>query len=248
MKLQGRRVAAPMTLAVLLLQGTVWPCLAESGWAVQIAATSDYVLRGVSQSDGEPAIQGSVTHDSSSGLYVGVWMSSLEAADWYYPAGTASYETDLFAGYRHALGGDWGAGIRLTRYVYPDDGNVVDYDYTEVEGSLEFRDLVRVSVAWSPDTSLVTQEGLIVDRDTLAAEIASRWPVRSWLSVTAGLGYRDLAGIETSGYGYWSVGLNGQRGALSVDLAQIGSDRDGRRLFGADLAGSRTVLSLGWTF
>ena len=248
MKLQGRRIAAPVVLAVLSLQGMVRPCLAEGDWSGQIAATSDYVLRGISQTDERPAIQGSLTYDSRSGAYVGVWMSSLDASEWYYPAGTASFETDLFAGYRRTLGGDWAAGIRLTRYIYPDDGEVVDYDYSELEGSLEYRDIVRVSVAWSPDTSLVTREGLVVDRDTLAAEVATRWPLRSWLAITAGLGYRDLAGLETGGYAYWSVGLTGQRGPLSVDLAQIGTDSDGRHLFGSDLAGSRTVLSLGWTF
>jgi uncharacterized protein (TIGR02001 family) len=248
MKLQGRRVAAPVVLAVLSLQGTVRPCLADGGWSGQIAATSDYVLRGVSQTDEQPAIQGSVTYDSRVGAYAGVWISSLDASDWYYPAGTASVETDLFAGYRRTIGSVWGVGLRFTRYLYPNDGEVVDYDYSELEASLEYRDIVRVSVAWSPDTSLVTREGLIVDRDTRAAEVATRWPLWSWLSITAGLGYRDLAGLETGGYGYWSIGVTGQRGPFSVDLAQIGTDSDGLHLFGSDLAGSRTVLSLGWTF
>jgi uncharacterized protein (TIGR02001 family) len=248
MNLQGRRVVAPAVWIVLWLEGTVAPCLAESNWTGQLAATSDYVLRGVSQTDGQPAIQGSVTYDSGVGAYAGAWMSSLESTDWYYPAGTASFETDLFAGYRHPVGENWGAGVRLTRYVYPDDGDVVDYDYTEVEASLDYRDALRIAVAWSPDTSLVTREGLIEDRDTLAAEVAGRWPLWSWVSITAGLGYRHLEGLETNGYGYWNVGLSAQRGPLTIDLAEIGSDSDGRRLFGSDLAGSRTVLSLGWTF
>ena len=106
MNLQGRRVIAPAVLMVLWLQGAGRPCLAEDHWSAQLAATSDYVLRGVSQTDGQPAIQGSVTYDSGAGGFAGAWMSSLEATDWYYPAGTASYEADLFAGYRRPIGDD----------------------------------------------------------------------------------------------------------------------------------------------
>ena len=95
MKSVSRRPAGPLCAAALVLQGIGTTAEAEGRWSGQIAATSDYVLRGVSQTDGHIAVQGSLAYRALSGVYAGAWASSLDRTDWYYPAGTAGLEIDL---------------------------------------------------------------------------------------------------------------------------------------------------------
>jgi uncharacterized protein (TIGR02001 family) len=193
-------------------------------------------------------VQGSVAYQALSGLYVGAWASSLDRNDWYYPAGTAEAEIDVFAGFGRALSDRWSADVQATGYLYPGDGDVVSYDYFELEAALSYRDAVRVSVAWSPHAALVTPDVLIKDGRSFATEIALRQPLTHWLSLVAGIGYRDIERASTGGYGYWNAGLTAQRGPLTIDLARYGTDEDGRELFGYDSAGSRTALSVAWAF
>ena len=243
----SRRPAGPLCAAALVLQGVGPTAEAEGGWSGQIAATSDYVLRGVSQTDGHIAVQGSLAYRASSGVYAGAWASSLDRTDWYYPAGTASLEIDVFTGYGRRLSDNWSVDVRATGYLYPEDGDFADYAYGEFESALLYRDVVRLSVAWSPDVSLVTRQGLIEDRQSLAWDLAARTPLLPWLDLVAGVGFRDIDGASTDGYTYWNAGLSAQRGPLSIDVGLYGTDGNGRDLFG-DSAGSRTAVSVAWAF
>ena len=248
MKSVSRRPAGPLCAAALVLQGIGTTAEAEGRWSGQIAATSDYVLRGVSQTDGHIAVQGSLAYRALSGVYAGAWASSLDRTDWYYPAGTAGLEIDLFAGYGRRLADNWSVDARATGYLYPEDGDFADYAYVEFESALLYRDVVRMSVAWSPDVSLVTRQGLVEDRQSLALDIAARAPLLPWLSFVAGIGFRDIDGASPGGYAYWNAGLSTQRGSLSIDLGLYGTDGNGRELFGSDSAGSRTAVSVAWAF
>ena len=242
------RPAVPLCAAALVLHGIGAAAGAEDGWSGQVAATSDYVLRGISQTDGHPAAQGSVVYQAASGAYVGAWGSSIDNTDWYYPAGDAQFEVDLFAGYGRRLSDNWSADVRATRYFYAGGSEFVEYDYTELEAAVLYRDAVRVSVAWTPDTTLVTRPGLIEGSQAVACEFAVHRPILSWLSLVAGIGFRDIELASTGGYVYWNAGLSAQRGALSVDLGRYGTDGEGRELFGSDSAGARTALSVAWAF
>ncbi|MGA1561914.1 MAG: TorF family putative porin, partial [Gammaproteobacteria bacterium] len=44
-----------------------------------MALTSNYIWRGVSQSDDDPAIQGGLDLAHESGVYAGVWASNVES-------------------------------------------------------------------------------------------------------------------------------------------------------------------------
>ena len=55
----------------------------------ELALTTDYRFRGISQTDEEPAVQGGLTLGHSTGAYAGVWASSMQSGA----------ELDYFAGY-----------------------------------------------------------------------------------------------------------------------------------------------------
>lgn len=80
-----------------------------------VALTSDYMFRGLTQSWGRPAVQGGADLALANGFAAGVWASSI--SDDSYPGG--SMELDLYAGYGGALNDAWSWRAGLYAYVYP---------------------------------------------------------------------------------------------------------------------------------
>lgn len=79
-----------------------------------VALVSDYRFRGISLSNGDPAVQGSVNVNHASGFYAGGWASSLEDTPVY-----GSLELDLYGGWTGAVGDGLTADVGLVYYVYP---------------------------------------------------------------------------------------------------------------------------------
>ncbi len=91
---------------------------AASDWAfsANVAYTSDYYVRGLSQNWHDPALQGGFDVEHSSGFYVGTWASNVSANT--FP--DASLEVDVYAGYGGEIG-DSGVGysVGVIGYLYP---------------------------------------------------------------------------------------------------------------------------------
>src|SRR5262245_26243460 len=87
---------------------------ADGSFDATIGLTSDYVLRGVSQTYGGAALQLGGSYQSSAGWFVGLWGSNVDP----YPARRPSRELDLYAGYAWALTSDFTARFAYTRYSY----------------------------------------------------------------------------------------------------------------------------------
>ena len=79
-----------------------------------VALTTDYVWRGVSQSDNGVAIQGGFDAGFENGLYAGVWGSNVDFGD------SASLELDLYAGWAGEFSGV-GVDAGIIHYAYPDE-------------------------------------------------------------------------------------------------------------------------------
>lgn len=106
---------------------------AEGEFSVNAAVTSDYVWRGISQSDESPALQVGADYASESGFYVGAWASNID-----FGAGSdASVEVDLYGGFGGDLGGGLSFDVGYIQYLYPGtDGE--ELDFGEIYGGLGF--------------------------------------------------------------------------------------------------------------
>jgi uncharacterized protein (TIGR02001 family) len=86
-----------------------------------VAITSDYRFRGISQTFGEgffkpgPAIQGGIDYSHASGLYIGNWNSNVSGNQ--FPNG-AGIEMDFYGGWKKTWG-DVGLDIGTIYYFYP---------------------------------------------------------------------------------------------------------------------------------
>ena len=87
------------------------PALTTSG---NLAFTSDYVFRGITQNGGKTAVQGGFDVAHTSGLSAGVWASNVSY-------GTATLEVDAYAAYGFSLTKDIAASVGYIGYIY--EGN-----------------------------------------------------------------------------------------------------------------------------
>ena len=102
------------------------------GFALTGSATigSQYIFRGLTQTDGKPTIQGELDLVHPSGFYLSTSLSNiswftdqnLNTARAPLPVGavsSASVEVDLFGGYKWGFAKDWTLDVGLYRYLYP---------------------------------------------------------------------------------------------------------------------------------
>jgi uncharacterized protein (TIGR02001 family) len=101
---------------------------AQGEWSANAAVTSDYVWRGISQTDNGPALQLGADYTNGA-FYAGGWASNVDFGS------DADIEVDLYGGFRGALaeGLTWDLGV--IGYVYPGED---DLNFLEIKAGLGF--------------------------------------------------------------------------------------------------------------
>jgi uncharacterized protein (TIGR02001 family) len=204
----------------MVVQGVVLPgCLAQADerWSGSIGASTDYVYRGVTQTDGGPALQVGVEAQAR-GWSAGVWSSTVDVNR----DGRSGYELDLYASRAWVLHPDWIATVGAARYEYLHDGGEIDYDHDELSVSLSFQQRLTATIAWSPNTTRFSHEP--VRGQATAYELTFLQPLGERWSAFAGAGHYDLRDLTGYGYNYWSAGLTFTWASLQIDAAHISSD------------------------
>jgi uncharacterized protein (TIGR02001 family) len=98
--------------------------------AYNIGVTSDYVFRGVSQTQEDPAVQGGV--DATYGMgYAGVWASNVD-----FGSKNPSTEVDFYAGVKPTVG-DTSLDLGVIYYSYTKDKGLTPgaYSYLELKAA-----------------------------------------------------------------------------------------------------------------
>lgn len=240
----------PMTcLAAGVLLGVAGTAAAESPHSVSanVALATDYVFRGFSQTNEDPAIQGGFDYGHASGFYAGVWASNVKfnenaALPPAQAVDEANIEVDLYAGYVHEFAQGVSAEVGGIYYAYPGATSGLDYDFVEVVAgvSKSFED-----VALSPSVGL---------KGYYSPEFFGKTG-KSWYwngAVDVSLPY-EIGGVVTLGYSdiqdgarYWDWKVGVSRavyGPVAVDLAYYGTDVNGD-----PLADDRIVLGISASF
>ena len=100
-----------------------------------VAVTSDYVFRGISQSNSDMALQGGFDVTTSAGFYVGTWLSSIDFND----PSDANLEVDIYGGYTGAIGKTGLTyNVGVYGYLYPDVRDSSDFNFVEVYAGLSY--------------------------------------------------------------------------------------------------------------
>jgi uncharacterized protein (TIGR02001 family) len=231
-QLKGCTMRKSILLAALLGAGFITPgmALAEEAAAAPAAAAepasphtvtyniglfSQYVWRGMTQTDEEAALQGGIDYAHSSGFYAGAWASNVNwTTDDRAPyMKSNSLELDLYGGYANTFG-DSGIGynVGVLQYLYPgsDLDGAPDTNATEVYGGLSYKWLntklsyVVSDEAWGFDDA----EG------TIYWEANADVPIGE-TGLTVNLHYGvfkfdgEFLGVDNDEYDYddWKIGL-----------------------------------------
>ena len=116
---------ACLTLAILSFSGSL-----HAGWSANVGATTDYLFRTHSQTQGKLAVFGGVDYQHDSGFYLGTWVTNV---DFGIAGFDPSIEVDFYLGYKGVATLDeiFGYSVSYTRYMYP-SANLNNRDYGEL--------------------------------------------------------------------------------------------------------------------
>jgi uncharacterized protein (TIGR02001 family) len=226
------------------------------------ALTTDYRLRGVSQSNKKPAVQGYFEVDYTATewlkLYAGIWGSSMYA-------GFADAEFDISGGARLSFG-NFGLDLGYVQYEYPDGvsagiaaggaGNGSFGDFY-AKPSYKFTDWLTVGGIFDYGTNNNDGIGIVGSKVdgyySGNAVITLPWtlPAGIVMSINPEIG-RQVArctGCDNANFTYWDVGLDFNYKAATLDLRYWDTSKHGVNLspvaYGAkDLGGSTFVATL----
>ena len=200
--------------------------------------TSDYVFRGVSQSQERPAFQAAFDYEHASGFYAGVWGSSVD----FIPEDAlpeeeddADIEIDTYVGWSWEFGDGFNADLQLIRYIYPSTNEGFDYDYNELIGKVGWN-WVTFMVGYSNDVFNSDESGIYYNA-------AGEWELPGEFTLNAGLGYYDLDDALGDSYVDYTVGVSKTWGHFTVALAYFDTDSSGEDLYGT-IADERAVATV----
>jgi uncharacterized protein (TIGR02001 family) len=208
---------------------------AEPGWTVTgaLGAVSDYRWRGVSQTDGDPAIQGQINATGPGGIYITGWASNV--ARWEDADGRPAPASGPGRAAKAARGGDrmlelsatlgrtfelgrYRVDVAIARYGYP--GGPAGYLEIPVEVSRSFgRANLTAGFAWTPPQPGTGGRG---DRYAYltAAWADERWPLQPRVSLGHEQGAFGQSKID------WSAGIAAACGKLGFSLDFVGAGQD----------------------
>jgi len=203
---------------------------ADGAWSTSasVALSSEYVFRGITQTNSEPAISGSFDVNHSSGAYAGVWASNVD----FGPASDVSLEIDYYTGF----GGDFGESgvsydIGALYYNYPDESTL---DFVETYGSLSYSFLTAGAAytAWADDDAY---EGSVYYSLDATHDIGM-------FSLAAGVGYYDYD--DGSDYTNYHVGASTELAGFGLDVTYTDTNGNAADIFGKNAADSAVIFTI----
>jgi uncharacterized protein (TIGR02001 family) len=173
---------------------------------------SQYIFRGLTQTDTKPAFQGGFDYAHTSGFYLGTWGSNIS---WLHDAGVCAHgcslEWDLYGGYKYAFNDDWGMDVGVLYYYYPGsyfDG-VTKPDTTEIyiAGSWKW-----ASLKYSHAVS--NTFGIANSKNSWYLDASANYPINDAWTLNAHVGRQEYSGSnngvdnsDSLNYTDWKLGV-----------------------------------------
>lgn len=175
--------------------------------SANVSAVSNYVFRGVTQTNDQAAIQGGLDYAHESGFYLGTWMSNVSYAN---------AEVDFYGGFAGDAG-EIGYDAGVLYFFYPDGGEI---DYAEIYGSLSFgmfTGTINYTVWGETDSGPF-------DTGDIYLNASADIPVMDTVSLSPQIGYYNFDDDPADmSYLHWGVSLakdTGQFGEFSLSYEQ----------------------------
>jgi uncharacterized protein (TIGR02001 family) len=173
---------------------------------------SQYIFRGLTQTDRKPAFQGGFDVAHTSGFYAGTWGSNIS---WLHDAGVVAHggsaEWDFYGGYKYAINDDFALDGGVLYYYYPGSyvAGATNPDTVElyVAGSWKW-----ISLKYSHSVS--NTFGVPDSHNSRYLDLSANYPVTGQVSINAHVGRQEFAGTtngfdngNTLDYTDWKLGV-----------------------------------------
>jgi uncharacterized protein (TIGR02001 family) len=225
-RMPALRAAAALSLALVITS----PAYAATAGG-SAALTTDYVWRGTTQTQGDPAVQAGFKASADNGLYGAVWGSNVEFA----PETRASSELDVTVGWSGNVAEDWALDVNLTHYRYP--STTVDLNWTEAIGTLTWKQNYWAQLGYST-------EALATDEAGIYAQVGAKLPLNEQVRLEAAAGYYWLDDAYDDSYAHAQLGaVWAFKAPFELRVTAHATDSSARDLF-PGLAGSRVEAAL----
>ena len=224
--------------------GSLQTAVAQSphNFSANIGAVSNYLFRGVTQTQDKPAIQGGLDYEHISGFYAGTWISNVDfgsgyefeidlATDTFDVSSYSSpgYELDLYLGYAAAINDDLSFDLSAIYYAYP-DGDDLDFAELGASGTWKWLTLgLAYTVYGQADKAdgVKSGEAVFIQGDWYYyAALDFALPYDFGLELRGG--YYDFDYNDGGNdYGHWGVTISrdaGEFGTFSLNYDQVGRD------------------------
>ncbi|MFY7939331.1 MAG: TorF family putative porin [Burkholderiaceae bacterium] len=203
----------------------------DSPLSFNVALSSDYRYRGISQTRLKPAISGGVDYAIPGGFYVGAWASSIRWID--DVGGDSKVEVDIYGGYKGEISKDFTFDVGALQYWYPNAKTAAwnalykNPNTTEIYGGLTFGPATaKVSYAL---TNLFGNYDFTNNKDTKGSyyiDLSAGFDVGGGVTLTPHVGYQKVANLKVANYTDYSLTVSKDFSGFVVSLAAVGTDAD----------------------
>jgi len=218
---------------------------APSPLTFNVGVVSDYLFRGVSQTHGDPALQGGVDYAFSNGFYVGAWGSTIS---WVKDAyGKGSTEIDVYGGYKGSFAGDWTYDVGYIAYNYPSKGAATpganaNPNTQEVYAAIGYKWLTAKYSYATSSHFIGWAGGTGYDQKTRgsdylelngAYDLGNGWGISGHVGHQKVKNYIKVGTIEDANYTDWNIGVTKDVGFGVVGLTYSDTNAKGTCVGGA---------------
>jgi len=200
-----------------------------------VTVGTDYVFRGISQSNGNPTWQAGLDYAHAGGFFAGLFAAGIDYPDVPGVAHPGHLELDAYAGFGRPAGRDFAWDVLLTRYWFP-DSEADDDAYEELGFNLHYRDAARLGFTASDDARANGST-------SWTAELELRHPIGEHLQVSGTLGHYALESDYWRDYWYWDAGFSAIFGPVTIDLRWFDTTAGAETVAGPHLTDGRLVAS-----
>jgi len=208
---------------------------AASPLTANIGLTTNYVFRGISQTQNGPAIQGGIDYTHPSGFYLGTWGSNVSWVSVVDSSGNAfknnnSMELDLYGGYRGTLPADIGYDVGVITYYYPGNkvAGVESPDTTEayVGATWKFLNLKYSHVVSDNFVGWYDYTNAKKTRNSNYIELNANYDLGGGWGVLGHVGHQKVKNLSAADYTDYKVGVSKDVGFGVFTLAYTDTDAD----------------------
>ena len=218
----------------------------EHTFTSNVTLASEYIYRGIGQTNRKPAVQGGFDYAHSSGLYAGTWASN---GSWLTDGNSTvsnSLEMDFYGGFKNTVG-DFGYDVGLLQYFYPGTGYTNNPNTLEgyIAGSYSF-----LTLKYSHSFSDLF--GWVGSKNSGYLDLTANYELVPTVNLVAHVGRQKVNGASSSAASYtdYKLGVTKDFSGTVLGLSYIATNASDEyiNLLGKDLGKDRVVLSVTRSF